>query len=184
MPGLDPAIHERSQMFAEVAPEDNSHRSDSRVKERGSASSKTENAPRTPPLPHKPTQPRHPCGVQRQWPLSSQTGICPMNTLRFLVCLAVFALAFPALAEAQAVSCQTLSEQQRDQTWWGRFSGGREVNWSFDGEAIEYTTEEACFPTRRACERWLYEWKNEFGYMPRWNECRRGYAPGAPVKRW
>jgi hypothetical protein len=63
--------------------------------------------------------------------------------------------------------------------WWGRFSGGREFN---RGGVLNRTTE-ACFRTRQECERWLYDLKSEYQYDPRWNQCRLGYVPGAPIPR-
>ena len=69
--------------------------------------------------------------------------------------------------------------------WWGRFSGGREMNSNF-GRASSYDTHEAegCFPSRAACERWMYALKSQYGDQPRFNQCRLGYEPGAPVPPW
>src|SRR5688572_23814019 len=67
--------------------------------------------------------------------------------------------------------------------WWGRFSGGKHQVGGTRNEALVFNTEEACFPQRAECERWLYALKSEWQYMPRWNECRRGYDPGAPIPR-
>jgi hypothetical protein len=61
--------------------------------------------------------------------------------------------------------------------WWGRFSGGRKSKWSFR-DGIEYKTTELCFTSRNECEAWLYRLKSDWQYMPRWNECIRGYQPG------
>jgi hypothetical protein len=79
-------------------------------------------------------------------------------------------------------NCTMLSETYgADRLWWGRFSGGRErPPW----DRIEYRTTETCFTAKAACDAWLYELKSEFGLIPRWNECRRGYQPGATVKPW
>ena len=67
--------------------------------------------------------------------------------------------------------------------WWGRFSGGKETMFTFGRDAIVPKTTEACFRTRQECERWLYDLKSEYQYDPRWNQCRLGYAPGAPIPR-
>jgi hypothetical protein len=80
-----------------------------------------------------------------------------------------------------AGDCKMLSQTYgADRLWWGRFSGGRETIW----DQMEYRTVEVCFTAAAACQSWLYELKSEFGQMPRWNECRRGYQPGAPVPPW
>jgi hypothetical protein len=68
------------------------------------------------------------------------------------------------------------------QVWWGRFSGGREETMG-ERDGIVPKTTEACFRTRQECERWLYDLKSEYQYDPRWNQCRLGYAPGAPIPR-
>lgn len=65
---------------------------------------------------------------------------------------------------------------------WGRFSGGKEDD--FFDRGVTYHTEEMCFASAQQCERWLYNLKTEFNYMPRYNQCRPGYEPGAPVPRW
>ena len=102
-----------------------------------------------------------------------------------LVCILVTA-GSPSVSRAQgpraaAGKCAMLSETYgADRLWWGRFSGGRETLW----DRMEYRTAELCFTARQACEAWLYELKSEFGTMPRWNECRRGYRPGTSVPPW
>jgi hypothetical protein len=61
--------------------------------------------------------------------------------------------------------------------WWGHFAGGRES--PTDGTSAPIgATLEGCFPTRGACERWLYEMKGEYSALllpPGTNGCRRGY---------
>jgi len=77
--------------------------------------------------------------------------------------------------------CAMLSQTYgADSLWWGRFSGGRERLWG----GMEIRTVELCFAAKGACDAWLYELKSDFGTMPRWNECRRGYRPGAPIPPW
>jgi hypothetical protein len=104
---------------------------------------------------------------------------------QLLGAMTILMAAMPYSAAQEAMlSCRNLPPQQQNSIWWGRFSGGRESNRGFDDGGIEIFTDEQCFTARRACERWLYELKSEYGYFPQWNECRQGYAPGAPVKRW
>jgi hypothetical protein len=76
-----------------------------------------------------------------------------------------------------------MCESPNPTVWWGRFSGGREIS-SYDSDAIDRYTEERCFTTQAACKRWLYVLMSNYGFAPEWNECRKGYQPGAPVKPW
>lgn len=78
------------------------------------------------------------------------------------------------------MSCQ----RPDDSVWWGRFSGGREVSISFDSDSVELYTSERCFSTEAECRSWLYALKSAYGFAPQWNECRKGYRPGTPVKPW
>lgn len=106
--------------------------------------------------------------------------------------LMIAAMCFPHVAQAQPKGprsaegdCRAMSETYGPQTvWWGRFSGGRESYRFFNADMIEYHTAERCFMQRAACEAWLYDLKSRFNFMPRWNQCDRGYRPGAPVKRF
>jgi hypothetical protein len=59
--------------------------------------------------------------------------------------------------------------------WWGRFSGGRKQRMSFSDGGVEYHTTEACFTSHQACDAWLYRLKSDWQFMPRWNECIKGY---------
>ncbi len=108
-----------------------------------------------------------------------------MITLRLAMLPLMLALSLmPAFAQERGKSCRSLTPIEQHTTWWGRFSGGRETTGLFDGGGIEYHTEEACFPDRKTCERWLYLLKSDYGYMPRWNECSQGYQPDKPVQQW
>ncbi|MFC5067755.1 hypothetical protein [Flaviflagellibacter deserti] len=98
----------------------------------------------------------------------------------------IFAVAQFGTADAQPRTaegdCRAMSGTYGpSKIWWGRFSGARQSP-IFDGN--ELRTSERCFAARPACDRWLYELKSEFQEMPRYNECRLGYAPGAPVAPW
>lgn len=77
-----------------------------------------------------------------------------------------------------------MCRQPDDSLWWGRFSGGREVSVSFDSDSVERYTSERCFSTEAECRTWLYALKSAYGFAPEWNECRRGYRPGTPMKPW
>src|ERR1700754_258230 len=111
--------------------------------------------------------------------------------LRFVLIafVAGFALAqLPNSVMAQprpaAGDCEALSNAYGPQKlWWGRFSGGRKSKWSFR-DGVEYKTAEVCFTSRGECEAWLYRMKSDWQYMPRWNECSHGYAPGRPLRRY
>ncbi|GGE36867.1 hypothetical protein GCM10007276_12900 [Agaricicola taiwanensis] len=85
-----------------------------------------------------------------------------------------------SVAPREGMMCEVPDEN----LWWGRFSGGREISSSFDSDSLERYTEERCFTTRAQCQRWLYDLKSAYGFAPEWNECRRGYQPGVPVKPW
>jgi hypothetical protein len=103
--------------------------------------------------------------------------------IRTAIVALVGAMLVPAEASAQRRlewNCPAMvASIPAGKVWWGRFSGGREFN---RGGVLNKTTE-ACFRTRQECERWLYDLKSEYQYDPRWNQCRLGYAPGAPVPR-
>ncbi|BCJ90264.1 hypothetical protein IZ6_09990 [Terrihabitans soli] len=91
----------------------------------------------------------------------------------------------PAAAQPRASygDCRDLSASYGpDKLWWGRFSGGRKSKWGFNDGGIEYKTTELCFTSRSDCEAWLYRLKSDWQYMPRWNECGRGYRPGRPPR--
>ncbi len=96
------------------------------------------------------------------------------------------------MAASAAVTAQAAPERDPGMScraagpaaWWGRFSGGKETYGGFDQDIILRHTEERCFRTQAGCQRWLYLLKSEYGYAPAWNECRKGYQPGAPVKPW
>jgi hypothetical protein len=76
-----------------------------------------------------------------------------------------------------AGDCEAMSEVYGpDRLWWGRFSGGRKSkNSLFRDGGVDYHTAELCFASRQSCEAWLYRLKSDWQYMPRWNECLRGY---------
>jgi hypothetical protein len=108
------------------------------------------------------------------------------------IVFAVFALALMSLLPQPSVAqprpaagdCRGMSESYGpDKVWWGRFSGGRKSKWGFR-DGIEYKTTEVCFTSRGECEAWLYRLKSDWQYMPRWNECGRGYTPGRPPRRF
>ena len=44
-------------------------------------------------------------------------------------------------------------------------------------------TAEGCFPSQRACAAWMFAITSRYSDNPRYNDCRAGYQPGAPV-RW
>lgn len=99
-----------------------------------------------------------------------------------VVCLvgsAAILTAAPADAQPRPASgdCRMMSETYGPgKIWWGRFSGGRKAkNSFFNDRGVEYHTTEACFTDRRTCEAWLYRLKSDWQFMPRWNECLRGY---------
>lgn len=104
--------------------------------------------------------------------------------------LAIIALT-PQLAAAQPRGprgaegeCRAMAQNYGPQRiWWGRFSGGRESFRFFNSDSIEYHTAERCFAQAADCDAWLYALKSKYNFMPRWNDCRRGYQPGAPVPR-
>lgn len=105
--------------------------------------------------------------------------------MRRLLVPALAAVALPLLlaspADAQprpaGGDCRAMSASYGPQKlWWGRFSGGRKQRMSFYADrGVEYHTTEACFTSRQACEAWLYRLKSDWQFMPRWNECLRGY---------
>jgi hypothetical protein len=107
------------------------------------------------------------------------------NTLFAACALALL----PALSEPAAAQPRPAYGDCRDMTttygpgsvWWGRFSGGRKSKWGFR-DGVEYKTTELCFKSRSDCEAWLYRLKSDWQYMPRWNECLRGYQPGRPPR--
>jgi hypothetical protein len=68
------------------------------------------------------------------------------------------------------------------QVWWGRFGGGSYARVSRRSAVYHYA--EGCFPSRSACESWMLALKTDFGNVPRFNQCRAGYEPGAPVVPW
>ncbi len=105
-----------------------------------------------------------------------------MRNALFAASLLVIPFAMPEPAAAQPRSsygeCEGMIEAYgADRVWWGRFSGGRKSKWGFR-DGIEYKTTELCFASRSDCEAWLYRLKSDWQYMPRWNECGRGYRPG------
>jgi hypothetical protein len=101
--------------------------------------------------------------------------------------MAAALLALPALgggpAAAQPLvattpSCVGLAgTPEAAQVWWGRFAGGREEPTGGITAPIGISIE-GCFPTRGACEHWLYEMKGAYSALllpPGTNSCRRGY---------
>jgi hypothetical protein len=66
--------------------------------------------------------------------------------------------------------------------WWGRFSGGK-VIMGTQHDRMHNKTAEGCFPSQAACERWMFVMASLYRDNPRYNDCRAGYQPGAPV-RW
>lgn len=91
----------------------------------------------------------------------------------------------PAAAQPRAAygECRGMVESYGPGgVWWGRFSGGRKSKWGFNDRGVEYKTTELCFTSRNDCEAWLYRLKSDWQYMPRWNECIRGYQPGRPPR--
>jgi hypothetical protein len=92
-----------------------------------------------------------------------------------------------AAAQARAVEgeCRAMSGSHAPAAlWWGRFSGGKEMMGLGDGDMIVTHTEDRCFTAQAACRSWLYALKSEYGFAPGWNECRRGFDPGASVRAW
>lgn len=68
-----------------------------------------------------------------------------------------------------------------ERVWWGRFAGGRII----DGARhvrMHNVTAEGCFPTQVACQRWMFMMATYNQDNPRYNDCRAGYRPGAPVR--
>lgn len=107
-----------------------------------------------------------------------------LATLALVTTMASDALAQPRGPQSAAGECRAMAQNYGPQRiWWGRFSGGRESYRFFNAEGIEYHTAERCFAAADACEAWLYDLKSKYNFMPRWNDCRRGYQPGAPVPR-
>jgi hypothetical protein len=104
-----------------------------------------------------------------------------MMRVLLAVCFAASTALFAASADAQprpsSGKCEAMSAAYGPaKLWWGRFSGGRKARMSFYSDrGVEYHTAELCFTDRRACEAWLYRLKSDWQFMPRWNECRRGY---------
>ncbi len=107
--------------------------------------------------------------------------------IRITILALVGAMLIPAEASAQRRiewNCPAMVARiPAGKVWWGRFSGGKEEMAPFGRDMIVPKTTEACFRTRQECERWLYDLKSEYQYDPRWNQCRLGYAPGAPIPR-
>jgi hypothetical protein len=68
--------------------------------------------------------------------------------------------------------------------WWGRFAGARGMLAGHGGMRFVTHTSEGCFPTGRACEAWMQALKNRYNAKPIYNQCRRGYEPGADVPPW
>ena len=68
--------------------------------------------------------------------------------------------------------------------WWGRFAGGRSTGPSHGDSRTFVYTGEGCFPSANACEAWMLALKTKYNRRPIYNECRRGYEPGAPVPPW
>jgi hypothetical protein len=69
--------------------------------------------------------------------------------------------------------------------WWGRFAGGRATfRGQGGGQKIQTYTSEGCFPSARACEAWMQALVNRYNAKPIYNQCRRGYEPGADVPPW
>jgi hypothetical protein len=69
--------------------------------------------------------------------------------------------------------------------WWGRFAGGRHATGGRSDDRSFFThTGQGCFASRGACEAWMQALKNKFNAKPIYNQCRRGYEPGAPVPPW
>ena len=93
--------------------------------------------------------------------------------------ISLWALATPSLAQPRPAGgdCEAMSEAYgAGKLWWGRFSGGRRAKHSFrDDRGVEYHTAEACFRDRQTCEAWLYRLKSDWQFMPRYDECLRGY---------
>lgn len=96
-----------------------------------------------------------------------------------LAAAAALLLVEPAMAQPRPAGgdCEAMAQTYGPQKlWWGRFSGGRKQRMSFyNDRGVEYHTTEACFTSRQACEAWLYRLKSDWQFMPRWNECLRGY---------
>lgn len=70
-----------------------------------------------------------------------------------------------------------------ERVWWGRFAGGRYVDGGKHSRPRSYSTD-ACFATRAACERWMFMLKSLWGEIPRYDDCRLGWDPNAPVPPW
>jgi hypothetical protein len=68
--------------------------------------------------------------------------------------------------------------------WWGRFAGGKATFRSGGGQKIRTFTSEGCFRSARACDSWLLALKTKYNARPIYNQCRRGYEPGADVPPW
>jgi hypothetical protein len=70
-----------------------------------------------------------------------------------------------------------------ERVWWGRFAGGRYENGNKHSRERSHSAD-GCFPTRAACEGWMFALKSEWGDIPKFDECRLGWDPRAPVAPW
>jgi hypothetical protein len=82
-----------------------------------------------------------------------------------------------AAAPPPAPSCVGLAgTQEAADVWWGQFSGGR-MQPSGSAVVPMGIAAEGCFPTRRACEHWLYRMKGAYSALlpASSTDCRHGY---------
>lgn len=82
-------------------------------------------------------------------------------------------MALPANAYEQPPrggDCRALMASGKT-VWLGRFQGGREIEIMFDAETIDMHSDEGCFPTKAACERWLYRLKSIYQMYPVHDSC-------------
>ncbi len=63
--------------------------------------------------------------------------------------------------------------------WWGRFSGGNDVE-----KFTQLHTVEGCFASRASCQAWLQDLKTEFSIVPVYNHCTQGYRTGGNLPPW
>ena len=109
-----------------------------------------------------------------------------MRTLR-LICGAALIILFAAATHAQEPAvpvqgpdCRAMVAQFGPRgLWQGNFSGGREVELYFDSTQIQWYAANACFRSKRECDRWLYALNTQFQDRPETSVCR----PLGPARR-